>query len=140
MADLDRDPADGHPGPSALDDYRRTVARLREETEAEIGPQPMAPEMASMIAIAAASLPIVALMLPGIPLDLQVWHVGLILGAVWGSVFRCQRLSYDRFEACWRAKVVAYQAAEPAPMGSRLLRGREVTAAGRDRRPAPAPR
>jgi len=140
MADLDRDPGDGQPGPSALDDYRRTVAWLRDETEAEIGPQPMAPEMASMIAIAAASLPIVALMLPGIPLDLQVWHVGLILGAVWGSVFRCQRLNYDRFEACWRAKVVEYHAADAVPMTPRLHRGGTVTVAGPDRRPAPAPR
>ena len=59
-----------------LADYRRAVEQLRGETVAELGRQPMPPEALSAIALAITSLPLVALMLPPIPVEPQVWQVG----------------------------------------------------------------
>jgi hypothetical protein len=93
-----------------LADYRRAVEQLRGETVAELGRQPMPPEALSAIALAVAALPIIALMLPPIPLELKVWQVGLAMVAVWLATFRIQSIRYARFHERWRRKVVAHTA------------------------------
>jgi hypothetical protein len=97
---------------SYLDDYRAAVERLRDETVAEIGGQPMPPEKLSMFAVMFASLPLVALMHPAIPIDPNGWQDGLLLFAVWLVAFRVQRLRYARFHARWHHKIAAHDAAE----------------------------
>jgi hypothetical protein len=97
---------------SSLDDYRAAVERLRDETVAEIGGQPMPPEKLSMFAVMFASLPLVALMHPSIPIDPNGWQEGLLLFAVWLVAFRVQRLRYARFHARWHHKIAAHDAAE----------------------------
>jgi hypothetical protein len=101
----------------ALHDYRATVDRLREETAAELGGQPMPPEKLSMIAMALAALPLVASMLPTVPVELATWQVALVLALVWTASFRLQCGRYDRFQARWNRKVLAHAgtAAQPAP-------------------------
>jgi hypothetical protein len=97
-----------------LADYRAAVERLHDETVGELGRQPMAPETASMIAVFAASLPIVAALRPGTALTLDVWHVALILAGVWFGVFLLQRSRYERFQAAFSRKVVDHAGAPPA--------------------------
>ena len=46
---------------------------------AELGRQPMPPEALSAIALAVTSVPLVALLLPPVPIEPQVWQVGLAL-------------------------------------------------------------
>jgi hypothetical protein len=94
-----------------LADYRRAVERLRCETVAELGREPMPPEALSAIALAVVSLPLVALMLPSIPVEPEVWQVGVALVAVWLGAFRIQSVRYARFERHWQRKVVAHAAA-----------------------------
>ncbi len=101
----DTAPAD----PNCLADYRDAVERLRGETVDELGPQPMPPETASMLAVLAASLPIVAALHPANPVPLAVWQVAAILAAVWVGIFRLQRTRYDRFHAAWSRKVAAHE-------------------------------
>ena len=110
-----------------LDDYRAAVERLRGETAEEIGGQPMTPEKFSMFAVMLASLPLVAMLLPAIPLELHGWQDALALFAVWGVAFRVQSLRYARFQARWSRKIAAHQVAEVrAVAGGRsyLSRGR----------------
>ena len=90
---------------SCLADYRDTVERLRGETIDELGRQPMPPETASMLAVLAAALPIVAALHPANPVTLEVWQVGLSLASVWTAVYCLQRLRYDRFHAAWSRKL-----------------------------------
>ena len=52
--------------------YRRAVEQLRGETVAELGRQPMPPEALSAIALAITSVPLVALLLPPVPIEPQV--------------------------------------------------------------------
>ena len=59
-----------------LDDYRAAVERLRGETVAEIGGQPMPPEKLSMFAVMIASLPLMALLHPAIPIEPHGWQDG----------------------------------------------------------------
>ena len=93
-----------------LADYRATVDRLREETAAELGGQPMPPETLSMIALAVASLPLMALLLPTIPVNIATWQVALVELVVWAAAFRFQCGRYDRFQALWNRKVLAHAA------------------------------
>jgi hypothetical protein len=95
-----------------LHDYRAAVERLRGETAAEIGGQPMPPEKLSMFAVMIASLPLMAMLHPAFPLELHGWHDALALFAVWGVAFRVQNLRYARFHARWRGKIAAHQVAE----------------------------
>ena len=83
--------ADGY-----LQYYRAAVERLRGETEDELGAQPMPPEKLSMFAVAIASLPLVALMHPAIPLQPVGWGVGLALSVVWLIAYRFQARRYER--------------------------------------------
>jgi hypothetical protein len=109
----------------ALGDYRAAVDRLREETEAELGGQPMPPEKLSMIATAVAALPLVGLLLPVAPVELATWQVGLVLALVWTASFRLQCGRYDRFEARWNRKVLAHaRTVTPPPAELRFLRKR----------------
>jgi hypothetical protein len=106
-----------------LADYRRAVEQLRGETVAELGRQPMQPEAFSAIALAVASLPMVALMLPPVPVEPQVWQVGLALLVVWLATFRIQSVRYARFHEHWRRKVVAHAATvAPGAEDLRFLR------------------
>jgi hypothetical protein len=118
-----------------LQDYRAAVERLREETIAEIGPQPVAPEAASMIAVMVASLPMVAMLHPSIPLELQVWQVAVVQAAVWGGVFWLQRQRYERFQDRLRRRIAAHQAAEGARLAPRVP-NRSFSPAHPGRRPA----
>jgi hypothetical protein len=93
---------------NCLADYRDAVERLRGQTVDELGRQPMAPETASMLAVMAASLPIVAALHPANPLTLDVWQVGASLAAVWAGVFWQQRGRYNRFHAAWSRKVAEH--------------------------------
>ncbi len=102
------------PGQCCLSEHRETVERLRCETAAELGAEPMQPEKFSMIAVAVASLPLVALMLPTIPGQPQVWQIAFAELAVWLAAFRIQSARYERFHARWRLKIAAH-GAEPAP-------------------------
>jgi hypothetical protein len=139
MPGLDHLPDDAFPpAPNCLADYRDTVERLRDETIAELGRQPMPPEKASMFAVMLASLPIIALLHPAIPVHVQVWQIGLTQLTVWVGVFWLQSLRYERFQAHWRRKVAACQP-EGAPLSPRLLR-RPFSAASPGRPPAPGPR
>jgi hypothetical protein len=104
-----------------LAEYRRTVEQLRGETVAELGAQPMAPEKVSMIAIAVVSLPLVALLLPMIPVKPEVWQVCLALVVAWLAAFHIQSARYQRFHAHWQRKVVAYNADLIAPVVSGRL-------------------
>ena len=97
---------------SYLDDYRAAVERLRGETVAEVGGQPMAPETASMLAVLIAALPLIALLHPAVPLEPHGWQDGLALLFVWLAAFRIQSLRYARFHARWRRKVAAHNAEE----------------------------
>jgi hypothetical protein len=97
---------------SYLDDYRAAVERLRGETVAEVGGQPMAPETASMLAVLIASLPLLALLHPAIPLQPHVWQHGSALLVVWVLAFRVQSLRYARFHARWHRKIAAHHAEE----------------------------
>ena len=109
----------------ALHDYRATVDRLREETAAELGGQPMPPEKLSMIAMALAALPLVASMLPTVPVELATWQVALVLALVWTASFRLQCGRYDRFEARWNRKVLAHARTVTRPPAEfRFLRKR----------------
>jgi hypothetical protein len=106
-------PRKEHPAETSyLDDYRAAVERLRGETVAEIGRQPMPPEKFSMFAVMIASLPLVALMHPAIPVAPHGWQDGLALFAVWLAAFWVQRLRYARFQARWHRKIAAHHAAE----------------------------
>ena len=96
---------------NCLADYRDAVERLRNETVDELGRQPMPPETASMLAVLAAALPIVAAIHPANPVTLGVWQVGVILAAVWAAVFRVQRSRYERFHAEWSRKVADHGSA-----------------------------
>lgn len=109
-----------------LADYRRAVETLRSETVAELGRQPMQPEALSAIALGAVSLPLVAMMLPAMPVEPQVWQVAAALVAVWLGTFRIQSARYARFHAHWERKVLALAAetARTAPEDARLLRRR----------------
>lgn len=116
-------PEDPHPRdsaavPSYLDEYRAEVERLRCEAA-----EPMAPAAASMLAVLAASLPLVALLHPGLPVDLQGWQQALALFVVWLVAFRIQTVRCSRFDARWSVKIAALQAAEArraVPARSRL--------------------
>jgi hypothetical protein len=109
----------------ALGDYRATVDRLREETAAELGHEPMPPEKLSMIATALAALPLTALMLPPVPVELATWQVALVLALTWTASFRLQCGRYDRFQARWNRKVLAHAgAATPPAAESRFLQAR----------------
>jgi hypothetical protein len=119
-ADLANDP----PCDRWLADYRAAVERLRHETIAEIGPPPVAPEMASMVAVMAASLPMVAMLHPSVPIELQVWQVAFVQAAVWCGAFWLQRQRYERFHARLRSKIAAHQAAEGARLAPRVLKRR----------------
>lgn len=110
MADLDRGAGEPDPGSTCLDAYREAVARLHGETVDELGRQPMAPETVAMLAVMAASLPIVAALHPGNPVELAVWQVAVLLVAVWAGAFWLQRGRYDRFEAAWSRKVADHGA------------------------------
>jgi hypothetical protein len=114
MVNRDTVPADPPADCNCLADYRDAVERLRDETVDEIGRQPMPPETASMLAVMAASLPIVAALHPANPVTLAVWHVGALLAAVWAGVFWLQRLRYERFHAAWSRKVAAHASAPAA--------------------------
>ena len=114
MVNRDTVPADPPADCNCLADYRDAVERLRDETVHEIGRQPMPPETASMLAVMAASLPIVAALHPANPVTLAVWHVGALLAAVWAGVFWLQRLRYERFHAAWSRKVAAHASAPAA--------------------------
>jgi hypothetical protein len=105
----------------ALGDYRAAVDRLREETAAELGEEPMPPEKLSMIATALAALPLVALMLPPVPFDLATWQVALVLALTWTASFRLQCSRYDRFQAQWRRKVLAHAGTAAQPADLRFL-------------------
>jgi hypothetical protein len=94
-----------------LDDYRAAVERLRGETAAEIGSQPMPPEKLSMFAVMIASLPLMGMLHPSFPLESHGWLDALALFAVWGVAFRVQSLRYARFDARWRGKIAAHQVA-----------------------------
>ena len=107
---------------SCLADYRETVERLRGETVEELGAQPMLPEKLSMIATAVACVPLVALMLPTVPVEPSGWHIGVIQFAVWLTAFQIQRLRYARFHEVWQQKVAAY-AGDPQPAARRDRRG-----------------
>jgi hypothetical protein len=98
-----------------LADYRRAVERLRGETAAELGGQPMPPEALSAIALAVASVPLLALLLPPVPVEPQVWQIGLAMAVVWLAAFRIQSVRYARFHDRWRRKVVGLSAAAVAP-------------------------
>jgi hypothetical protein len=114
MSDLD--PADDNLREGGwLADYRRAVEKLRGETVAEFGGQPMPPEALSAIAVALTSLPLVAMMLPTVPVEPTMWEVGLALLAVWLGAFRIQSVRYGRFQRHWRQKVAAFAAAASAP-------------------------
>ena len=113
MQRFDQAPREEHPPETSyLDDYRAAVERLRGETVAEIGGQPMPPEKLSMFAVMIASLPLVALMHPAIPVEPHGWQDGLALFAVWLVAFRVQSLRYARFQARWHRKIAAHHAAE----------------------------
>lgn len=88
-----------------LETYRLTVDQLHRETAVEFGGQPMPPEAFSMIAILVASLPLMALLHPAVPVELRGWEVGLTLASVWSAAFFLQRLRYDRFHARVARKV-----------------------------------
>ncbi len=92
-------PGDEDPNSGFLESYRSTVDRLHRETAAECGGQPMPPEAISMIAVLIASLPLVALLSPAVPVELRGWQVGLTMAGVWAIAFFVQRLRYDRFQA-----------------------------------------
>ena len=62
----------------------------------------------------------VALMLPPIPVEPQVWQVGLALLVVWLATFRIQSVRYARFHEHWRRKVLAHAAAAIAPAAEDL--------------------
>jgi hypothetical protein len=110
---FDQAPRKEHPAETSyLDDYRAAVERLRSETVAEIGCQPMPPEKFSMLAVMIASLPLVALMHPAIPVEPHGWQDGLALFAVWLVAFRVQGTRYARFQARWHRKIAAHHAAE----------------------------
>lgn len=135
-------PSDPMPGEPWLADHRAAVERLRQETIAELGRQPSAPESVAMIAVLVAALPLVALLLvvllhPSVPIHLPVWQVGLVQAAVWSSVFWYQRRRYDRFHERLRRKIAAHQAAEGAAMAPRILKHR-FSPAHPGRRPATA--
>jgi hypothetical protein len=130
-------PTDPIPCDPWLADYRAAVERFRQETVAELGRQPNAPESAAMVAVLVAALPLVALFHPSVPFHLQVWQVGLVQAAVWSGVFWYQRRRYDRFHERLRRKIAAYQAAEGAAMAPRLLK-RRFSPAHPGRRPATA--
>jgi hypothetical protein len=138
-ADASSDPMPCDPW---LADYRAAVERLRQETAAELGGQPSAPESAAMVAVLVAALPLVALPLaallhPSVPVHLQVWQVGVVQATVWGSVYWHQRRRYDRFHERLRSKIAAHQAAEGAVMAPRILK-RRFSPAHPGRRPATA--
>lgn len=105
---------DSPPCDDWLAEHRVAIDRLLAETIDEFGPQPMPPEAASMLALLAASLPLMALLLPATPVTLEVWQVGLTLVAVWATVFALQRRRYDRFQAHWQGKLIAHRAAQAA--------------------------
>lgn len=113
-------------GPASyLDEYRAAVERLRGETVAEIGGQPMLPEKLSMFAVMVASLPLMAFLHPAIPVEPNGWHAAATLLVVWWAAFRIQNLRYARFHARWRHKIAAHHAAEamdPVPATSYLSR------------------
>ena len=75
----------------------------------------MPPEKLSMIAVAVASLPLVALMLPTIPGQPQVWQVAAAELLVWLAAYRIQSARYERFHACWRLKIAAHRALDRPP-------------------------
>lgn len=111
MVDLDRGAGQTVPEHECLVEYREAVERLRHETAGEFGRQPLAPETAAMLAVMLASLPIVVALHPANPVELAVWHVGLILAGVWTAAFRVQRGRYERFHAAWSRKVADHGAA-----------------------------
>jgi hypothetical protein len=123
---------DTPPRDDCLDDYRAAVERLLGETVDEFGRQPMPPEKLSMIAVAVASLPMIAIMLPTTPIQLQVWQVGLVQAAAWFFAFRIQSQRYNRFHAAWQRKVAAHRAVAVAvPVDARLLGRRQGLQRGR---------
>jgi hypothetical protein len=106
-----------HDAPSCdacLAEHRDAVDRLLAETVDELGPQPMPPEAASMLALLATALPMLALLLPAAPVTLQVWQVGLTLVAVWAVAFCLQRRRYDRFDAHLQGKLFAHRVTQRA--------------------------
>ena len=109
---------------SYLEAYRAAVERLHGETVAEVGGQPMTPEKFSMFAVMIASLPLVAVLHPAIPIEPHGWLDGLALLAVWLVAFRVQSLRYARFQARWHGKIAAHHAAEALPASSGFLRFR----------------
>jgi hypothetical protein len=94
--------------------YREAVERLRHETIAELGRQPMPPEQAAMLAVVLTSLAMIVTLHPSAPFTLQVWQVALVEIAVWVGVFRLQCRRYERFQARWHGKLAAHRAAEAA--------------------------
>ena len=93
---------------------------------AEFGRQPMPPEKLSVIALAMAALTIIALLLPPIPVEPQVWQVGIALVVVWLATFRIQSVRYARFHEHWQRKVLAHTAA--ATVAGSDARGSSVAA------------
>jgi hypothetical protein len=106
---------DEQPRYNWLAEYRLAVDRLRDETVDEFGAQPMPPEKLSMIAVALASLPLMAMLLPTVPFSPTIWQVTLVQAAVWLVAFGIQRRRYERFQAAWRGKVIVYRAAIASP-------------------------
>lgn len=119
-----------------LAEHRATKARLRAEALAEIGRMPAVPELAAMIAVSVAALPLFALLHPAVPVHPQVWQVGLLLASVWGIAFAWQRRRYDRFHEVLRRRMIVQQIAEGAALAPRLLKRRDFSPAHPGRRPA----
>ena len=95
----------------------------------------------SAIALASTSLPMVALMLPPVPVEPQVWQVGLALLVVWLAAFRIQSVRYARFHEALAAQGARAHAAAavrrsrgpavPArPVSGRRQRGRSGQTSG----------
>ncbi|HRO11158.1 hypothetical protein [Amaricoccus sp.] len=127
MSQVEPSPREDSAETSYLDDYRAAVERLRGETVAEVGGQPMPPEKASMLAVLAAALPLLAVALhPAVPVEPNGLQEGLALLAVWLVAFRVQSPRYARFHACWHRKIAAHQAAEVRAVarGGGILGGR----------------
>ncbi len=59
----------------------------------------------TMIAVLLASMPLMALLHPAVPVTVRDWQVGLTMAGVWFVAFLVQRLRYERFQARVARKV-----------------------------------